>query len=229
MDRVCYNAISKQEFIIMAQVLKDEQRDRIVESAKQEFLENGFENSSMRRIALRSKMTVGNLYRYFRNKDELNQFIVNPAFTAINALVRSLTDNQVDMNSDQFTLNVSVDQLKDMVNRLSGGLVDIYLRHKKEVNILMLNSKLNQQITDWFTRLISALIIRRYHLDGYKKLVDTVSHGYAVAVFSGIRDILYSGNVAEDELEPVIKVYLNSYLGMMDREIADYIDLEEVK
>ena len=55
----------------MAQVLKDEVRDSILESAREEFLEHGFDDSSMRRIAQKSRMTVGNLYRYFKSKDEL--------------------------------------------------------------------------------------------------------------------------------------------------------------
>ena len=213
----------------MAQVLKDEQREKIVESAKQEFLEHGFENSSMRRIALRSRMTVGNLYRYFRNKEELNRFIVDPAFTAINAMVKELTGNKVDMSSDDFQLNASVDELRQMVSELSGGLVDIYLRHKSEVNILMLNSSLNKGITDWFTRVISTLIIRVHHLEDKKEIVDIVSHGYAVAVFDGIKDIFRNASISDEQLKTVVRIYLNSYLRMLDQNMNYYIDQEEAK
>ena len=49
----------------MAQVLKEAQRDKILEAAKQELLHYGYKEASMRRIAAQAEMTVGNLYRYF--------------------------------------------------------------------------------------------------------------------------------------------------------------------
>ena len=42
----------------MPQVQKDDVRETILDSAREEFLEHGFEGSSMRRIAQKSKMTV---------------------------------------------------------------------------------------------------------------------------------------------------------------------------
>ncbi|MBQ2500638.1 MAG: helix-turn-helix transcriptional regulator, partial [Clostridia bacterium] len=44
---------------------------------KKEFLEKGIEGSSMRDIAAGSSMTVGNLYRYFKNKEEIADFVCN--------------------------------------------------------------------------------------------------------------------------------------------------------
>ena len=61
----------------MAQILKEELRKAIIESAKQEFLNNGYENASMRNIAKKANMTVGNLYRYFESKDDIHKQIVS--------------------------------------------------------------------------------------------------------------------------------------------------------
>ena len=206
----------------MAQVLKNEVRDKIVSSARDEFLEHGYEDSSMRRIAFRSKMTVGNLYRYFRNKEELNVFIVGDTFDAINALVRSLTHDQVDMGSEEVFFHASVEELQDMMDKLSDGLLDIYLRHDKEVNILMMNSKLNERITTWFTRLISGFIHAQYSI-GDEAMVKAISHGYAVAVFAGIRDIFRKGELNEKQLRTVVKIYLNSYLAMLRQDLDKYL------
>ena len=67
----------------MAQVLKEIQRDKILEAAKQELLQYGYRDASMRRIAAQAKMTVGNLYRYFESKDQLIQAITSPALTQL--------------------------------------------------------------------------------------------------------------------------------------------------
>ena len=44
---------------------------QILESAMEEFDEKGYSDASIRAIAERAETSVGNVYRYFRNKDEL--------------------------------------------------------------------------------------------------------------------------------------------------------------
>lgn len=53
--------------------------DKILECAKQEFFEKGFEGSSMRTIAINAGYTTGMLYGRFADKDELFKAIVKDA------------------------------------------------------------------------------------------------------------------------------------------------------
>lgn len=57
---------------------KEEIRNRILEAAEIEFDENGYAGASMRKIVSRSGTSLGNLYRYFANKEELFLSIVEP-------------------------------------------------------------------------------------------------------------------------------------------------------
>lgn len=57
--------------------------DRIMECAKKEFLEKGFENASMRTIAEDSSYTTGMLYSRFKNKDELFHELVKDKAEAL--------------------------------------------------------------------------------------------------------------------------------------------------
>ena len=50
---------------------KQEMKDRIVQAAREMFLEEGFEKVSIRKIADRIAYSVGTIYNYFKNKDEL--------------------------------------------------------------------------------------------------------------------------------------------------------------
>jgi len=59
------------------QVLKKEVRKKIVRAAKEEFQRTGFGKTSMRTIAAKAEMTVGNLYRYYAGKEELFGAIVD--------------------------------------------------------------------------------------------------------------------------------------------------------
>ncbi len=48
-----------------------QQRARILSAAKQCFIENGLARTSMRNIAGEAEMSLGNIYRYFKNKEAL--------------------------------------------------------------------------------------------------------------------------------------------------------------
>jgi AcrR family transcriptional regulator len=76
-----YNGtINKNErgFTIV-QILKDEVKNSINNAAVECFIEMGYEKASMREISKRSGLSVGNLYRYFPNKEALFDFVVSPA------------------------------------------------------------------------------------------------------------------------------------------------------
>ena len=46
-------------------------KNRILESAKKEFLSKGFEKAQVGEIAKSAKVTTGAIYRHFKNKEEL--------------------------------------------------------------------------------------------------------------------------------------------------------------
>lgn len=57
---------------------KTEAHEKIIAAAIIEFMEYGFENASMRRIASEVGLTVGALYRHFPNKEEMFAALVEP-------------------------------------------------------------------------------------------------------------------------------------------------------
>ena len=60
------------------QVLKDDVRLEILKQARREFMIKGFRQASLRAIAGSAGMTVGNIYRYFKSKDELFRELLAP-------------------------------------------------------------------------------------------------------------------------------------------------------
>ena len=64
----------------MAQVLKDEVRERIVAAALEAFAARGYEGAAMGEIAAAAAVSTGNVYRYFPGKSELFDAAVPPAF-----------------------------------------------------------------------------------------------------------------------------------------------------
>ena len=211
----------------MAQILKDDVRERILTSAKEEFLSYDFEDASMRRIAVRSKMTVGNLYRYFKNKEELLLFIVNPTYSRIDSLIMRLTDDSVSLNDESTTVDFSTEKLYQLIDVLSEGLIAIHNDHPAEMNILMMGSKLNRYLTEWFANIITQLIRKHYpHLSDEKQL-SALSSSYAIAIFHGVKEILRNEELDEKELSETVNLYLRTYVRML--ESNDGITREEAK
>lgn len=207
----------------MAQILKDESKKAIIESAKEEFLNKGFNNASMRNIAKKAKMTVGNLYRYFKSKDEISEYIVSDTYNSIDLLIKNLTSNNVSIISNDINLKYSTDELRQILNELADNLVDIYKDHKIEFNILMYNSKINERITNWFTDAINVLINNYFDIEGYEKEKYILSKSYAESIFMGMRVIFKENDLDINRLKTIVRAYLNSYIYMLDADIRKLV------
>lgn len=82
----------------MAQVLKEEVRNRILAAATTEFFESGYSGSSLRNIAKAAGITPGNLYRYFDGKDYIYEAVVGESYRQLSQILEEYTDNQVKIN-----------------------------------------------------------------------------------------------------------------------------------
>ena len=60
------------------QTLKDDIRQRIVAVAREEFIAHGARSTSIRTVARRAGIAAGNVYNYFRSKDELFCEVLRP-------------------------------------------------------------------------------------------------------------------------------------------------------
>ena len=204
----------------MPQILKDGLRQAIISSATEEFLNNGYENASMRNIARKANMTVGNIYRYFDSKEDIHRHIVAETLDEINSLLKTLTSNSVSMETRVFTLKANIDDLKELMNKFSERLVEIYIKHSDEFNILMMHSELSEELTNWFSMAIRSLIEQHYLVPGYKTDRDILSHAYASSIFTGVKEIFKNSSYDDkDILIRIVKTYLNSYVVMLDNDI----------
>ena len=72
---------------------KSENHEKIIEEAKKEFLQYGFKDASMRRIANACKMSVAGLYKHFPSKEEMFSFLVQPIVDLFFQSYNNATDN----------------------------------------------------------------------------------------------------------------------------------------
>lgn len=206
----------------MAQTLKEDLRTAIIESAKQEFLEKGYKGASMRSIAKKSNMTVGNLYRYFKSKEDINLYIVAPTFKQIDAALKSISNNKMSMETRVFNLKPDINELNKMIDEFANKLVDIYENNKTEFNILILHSRLSEQIIEWFSNIVDSLISKSFVLEGMNNDRDTLARAYAESAYTGIKVLFRDADSEPSVLKVLLKTYLRSFIYMLDNDIRKF-------
>lgn len=185
------------------QVLKDEVRDNIHKAALLEFRENGYEKASMRNIASRAGIAVGNMYRYFKNKDELFYLVISPAY---NKVIKFITEFKAPEYNSRELDNLSIDEQ-------TRGIVDIYLEHKSELLIMIDGSKgtVYEKAKDEIVRLVEN-IIYNFLKNKVKKSNSVVinplfSHTLSCSVIEGVIMIL-KNNEDEETIGEMVKVFV---------------------
>ena len=119
------------------QVLKEEVRRKIKKAALYEFERNGYQKTSMRSVALSAGVTVGNLYRYFKNKDDIFNVIIQPAFQEIYKFINEFARYKNTIFSEK-------KQKDNFIKTFEESLIRIYIQHRSELVILLNGSKGSQ-------------------------------------------------------------------------------------
>ena len=205
----------------MGQILKDSVKQNIINSAIQDIFESGYESASMRKIASIANMTVGNLYRYFKNKDELINYIIQPALERINKIIFKHTNQMIDLNNPDFDLtNLKSNEILNAFDELSIELVNLYMEHPKVLAIFMMNSTINDQMVNWFKNAMKQFMKSKHCLnDSNEERFDVLARMYSVAIFAGVKESLLNSKLEEKELKQVIQMYFRGYVQLIDTHI----------
>ncbi len=75
---------------------KTKSHEKIIEAAKKEFLEYGYAEASLRRIAEAAGIQVGGLYKHFASKDEMFEALVEPAIREFYRLYHDVEKQYLD-------------------------------------------------------------------------------------------------------------------------------------
>ena len=75
---------------------KTQSHIRIVDAARKEFMEYGYNDASLRRIAANAGIQVSGLYKHFANKEEMFASLVTPAIEGFYALYHRIEKDYFD-------------------------------------------------------------------------------------------------------------------------------------
>ncbi len=193
------------------QYLKEEIKNRIIQAALKEFEEKGFQKASILRISSDAGVAIGNIYRYFKNKDELFNYIMEPVYNSFKTLI-------MDLYGDFETVTGADIDTRDIVK----ALMELYLRYKSEF-LVMLEKSEGSRYKNTKEELIQIVSLRlKKELmplkEGYGiELQDAFVYVFAATLMEGMLIIL-KDNVTIEEKEILINRLLIFYFhGLLER------------
>ncbi|PKK94664.1 MAG: hypothetical protein CVV60_05260 [Tenericutes bacterium HGW-Tenericutes-5] len=187
----------KKEVKVM-QVLKESVRNAIVEGAILEFFEYGFQNANMRRIADNANITVGNIYRYYKNKETLFKEILLPAERAID-----------DLGNFDIEINITAIKTIDDVNQLVAFLMSVLKPYTREIYIMTLDSsgshyvKIKNQLETMIINKVNSYYPKKF--DRY--LLKVIASSFIQASFTVFRDNINNIRRIQDMITQLIVFY----------------------
>ena len=113
--------------------LKEDIRNKIVAAAHNEFIKNGFRKTSMRTISAKSGVVLGNIYNYFKTKDDIFYAVLRPLLAVLDGRLSSyrIEPNKIDK------LRFSIQSQKDLLRET----LKIIFLYKEELKLLLFESK----------------------------------------------------------------------------------------
>jgi len=65
-------------------------RNKIIKISRRLFLEQGYENTTVRQVLKKANLSTGSLYHFFKNKEEILLFALKDALLEISSLTDSM-------------------------------------------------------------------------------------------------------------------------------------------
>jgi AcrR family transcriptional regulator len=159
---------------------------KVDKAIKEEFLEKGFEDASIRSIGARAGMTSAGLYRHYADKEAMFDAMVEPLIEDIREWTRKHTEMKYDLvNSKTENSEFFGESFVDMVK-------DVILPKRDEFKLLMTCSGGTKYEN----------FIHEYALDNQKALLGAIGYlkekGFPVA------------DIDEEELHMLLSAYLTA-------------------
>lgn len=173
------------------QYIKQHLRKKILEVSLDEFDKNGFEGASMRAIAEGTGTALGNLYRYFKNKDDLYQKCLSPVLVDCIAL----TENVFGVSEEAIAQNAR-------------HMAKFVVEHQREFRIMLQGpAKHYNEFLERFTHCVSRQLeahAREAGSDAYVNpgFFDAIS----LAFISSLRQIMENAHSEQETARYVLEL-----------------------
>ena len=194
----------------MRQVKKEELKNDIIEAAKNEFLNKGYEGASMRQIADKAHTTLGNLYNYFTNKEELLGVVLSPSIKSLNKLVEVHLNEEIKVHSLE-----EVDEALKQFGNFFDESDFRYFMDERIIILFDLKSTRYKEKRDWFLIKFKQHMAWHLNIDDFDSpYIDIITNMF----IDCIRHVLDKHQDLEMQKEEFLKVFKMLCTGIVVNE-----------
>ena len=195
------------------QIQKDEIRNRILIVASNEFMKNGVRHTSIKTIADKAGVAVGNVYNYYKGKDDLLKAVLAPLFKAFKDY-RSKTGGKEYITLDIFHHEFYYEMMREQV-------ASLIVPFRKELRLLIFETA-GTSLENYFDQLLEATYTDGItYLSRIKSLFPHINSDISphftrilCDLWAGvIRYIVTHDDLTETEINQIITDYIHFTLG----------------
>ena len=182
-----------------------EKRRLLIEAAKQEFLEKGYNKASLRNICAKAGVTTGALYFFFNNKEDLFDSIINPP---LEELKRMIMEHYKE--DREFMVNLSSLDLGDIDHSdIAEMVVKCIYKNYDSFVLLLSGSKEDalEQIIDEFVELIEKSTVLMVKDSGFYTYDAFMTHWMAHTTVDSIAHVVMhekDEKIALDRIQSIL-------------------------
>lgn len=137
------------------QVLKEDVFDSILSSAKELFLTNGYDKTSIEKIAKKAGISKSNLYNYFKSKDDIFCKLTDSAAIGFQKMIEKFCSDQFSpLFGEQGFENMLTDEIYNLIHSHKDGLI-LLMNYSTGTKYENLKYVLTEQISNKFVRKFS--------------------------------------------------------------------------
>jgi len=200
----------------MKQDIEYRKRELLIEEAKKEFLEKGYNKASLRNICARAGVTTGALYFFFKNKEDLFAEIVDGPLKGLKELIiRHFTEDEKVMKGIG-----SVDEIYQDHSMESDMFIE-YIYNYRDSFILLLNSSENtvyENCVDEFVEMLENATpkmlsgMKGYTCDAY--MSHWMSH-LTIDAFINVVKHIEDVNEAKSRMRPILNYLVKGWIELV--------------
>lgn len=187
------------------QYLKKEVREKILDAAVEEFKNHGYSDASIRNIANNAEISLGNVYRYFTNKEALYFAVINPFMDSIKQSIEK------DFSFEGKTMKEASEILLAFLVKYSDEI--LIIRKGNTIHQAAFIKYLTNVISTKFKELLEGVFPEINEKISNPDFTDAVAEGFLTSLF----DVLQKGDEKEMQ-ERYARELVTFYFGhLVDR------------
>lgn len=196
------------------QRLKTEVRQKIIEVGKIRFQKNGYENTSMKEIAMDSGISIGNIYRYFLTK----KHILNEILGEIEAEIKTFFE-QLPSNYEAINMHNLFEMVSDLTVKIA--------EENNDTLKVLFNSQNESQFIDFKEKILNLftdkMITIAKSINGEKEISKVLCEAIARAEFEGFTSIVKNDIDDIAKLKENLEIYETLMIENLGERVMEVI------